>query len=460
MSDGVPPRMRLLAAALLSISVYALPLVGPHAVSLLGEALVANLRRGHKPATWTAAEIAVALVLQLGAGAIWFWILGRLRSLRPLVLLLAVPAFFVLAEWCFLLALPTRFLIDADVAPEQRTWTQACVVPNQSVAVVGYKPAVVRASDVALVSDANGRLSRLTIAPTADSGITCTAAPIDLPPATATTTPTWISGDGRALITAIAHQTGAQSWLWIAGPGVAPVRLDEPPGRRSSDGPPVISHDGTLVAWLAPVPDSGQPPMQAVIVRSLPPRDSARDFAVIDLSAPGRGSYVIRDVDGAAREVLLAVDERRFSVVGFDGRPHGDPLRPDGVDPLHMTFRRAGAGWVAWDGYKEEDGYSLAWSLAAGRGVHRVPRGRGITDVAVHPDGRLIAISVTTSLSIGVVRDAVYVLRTRDGAEVFRRYLVRYARSSVLFPTRDLFAYTEWDGTRAAVIVLRIPSDQ
>src|SRR5262249_13168328 len=115
-------------------------------------------------------------------------------------------------------------------------------------------------------------------------------------------------------------------------------------------------------------------------------------------------------------------------------------------------------GWVAWDGYKE-DGYTIAWSLPPGQGVHRVPRGRSITDVAVHPDGRLIALSVTTSLSIGDVRDAVYVLRAADGAEVFRRYLVRYARSSVLFPAADLFAYTDWDGTRATTVVLRVPPD-
>jgi hypothetical protein len=53
----------------------------------------------------------------------------------------------------------------------------------------------------------------------------------------------------------------------------------------------------------------------------------------------------------------------------------------------------------------------------------------------------------------------VYVLRVAGGAEVFRRYLVRYARSSVLFPAGDLFAYTDWEGTRATTVLLRIPPD-
>jgi hypothetical protein len=123
-----------------------------------------------------------------------------------------------------------------------------------------------------------------------------------------------------------------------------------------------------------------------------------------------------------------------------------------------MTFRRLGSGWVAWDGYRERGAYVLAWALPAGRGLHRVPEGRGITDVAVHPSGRFIALSVTTSLSIGSVADSVYVLRSADGAQVFRRFLPRYARSSVAFHGDDLFAYTEWDGARAELRMLRLPS--
>ncbi|HXH84395.1 MAG TPA: hypothetical protein VNN07_15935, partial [Candidatus Tectomicrobia bacterium] len=226
--------------------------------------------------------------------------------------------------------------------------------------------------------------------------------------------------------------------------------------------------DGRAVAWIVPVPRSGQPPAPSLVIRLLPPRapggrgdgnasgGDAREI-VVDLARAGPGHVVVLDVDMQAREALVAVDERRFVSMGFDGGVRWGPVRPEGVEPIHATFRRVGDGWVAWDGYRESGPYVVAWTLPAGRGTHRVPRGRGITDIAVHPDGRLLALSLTTSLSIGDVQDAVYVLRAAAGGEVFRRFLPRYARSAVAFPAPDLFAYTEWDGTRFATVVLEIP---
>jgi hypothetical protein len=454
-------RVRAAIAAVLSCSVYAIPLVGPHTFVLLGQWLFRNATRGQHSAPWLAAEVAGALAMQAIAGGLWYWILGHPRSLRLLVLAGAVPAWVAFAQWYYLLALPTRFLIERDVGAEQRAWATACTIPDRSLIVVGYKPAVVREPDAILASDSTARLTRVTITRAGDGTPTCSLAPLPVasttPQAPADEAPAWVGDDGRLLISSTAKQDGAQSWLWVGGPGAPPVTLTPPKGYRPRDGAPVVSHDGRAIGWLTPAPGSGQPPALSVVIRSLPPA-VARDDIVVDLSALGRASFVLRDVDLDARELLLAMNERTFVTIGFDGAVHGAAVRPDGVDPLHMTFRRVGDGWVAWDGYKD-DGYTLVWALAGGRGMHRVPRGRGITDVAVHPDGRLIALSVTTSLSIGTVRDAVYVLRVADGAEAFRRYLVRYARSPVLFPARDLFAYSEYDGARATSLVLRIPPD-
>lgn len=462
-SGRAPTPLRLGLAALLSCSIYALPLVGPHAIFFLGESLLSATRH-ERPIAWIAAELSVALAMQIGAGAIWYWILGHPVSLRPFVLVVAVPVFFAVAEWCYLIALPTRFLIERDAKVEQRAWSAACTVPNESLVVVGYKPVTVGAGDTLLVSDPTARLARLTVTTAPGTATTCRVSALGLPPPTANVSPVWIGDDGRALLSSTSKDTGSQAWLWIAARGATPTPLDEPAGRRSIDGPPVISRDGHMVAWLTPVPNSGQPPALSIVVRRLPTPETfttpsvAPGDVVIDLSRLGPASFVLREVDTKMREVLLAMNERTFVTVGFDGVARGSPLRPEGVDTLHMTFRRVGDGWIAWDGYKE-DGYTIAWSQPAGRGSHRIPKGRSITDVGVHPDGRLIALSVTTSLSIGDVRDAVYVLRAADGGEVFRHYLPRYARSAVLFPSRDLFAYTDWDGTGAATIVLRIPSD-
>jgi len=76
--------------------------------------------------------------------------------------------------------------------------------------------------------------------------------------------------------------------------------------------------------------------------------------------------------------------------------------------------------------------------------------------VDVDAAGTLIALSVSGTLSIGGVRDAVVVLRAADGGEVFRRFLPRYTRTAVTFLDGGRFAYTDWVGDRAEVRVLRI----
>ena len=79
--------------------------------------------------------------------------------------------------------------------------------------------------------------------------------------------------------------------------------------------------------------------------------------------------------------------------------------------------------------------------------------------VKVDPDGAYIAISETNAIRDNNVQDAVYVLRARDGKEVWHRHLPRYAGSSLLaFLGEKLFAYTDSDGTHPTVRVLQIPN--
>lgn len=458
------PRRALAWALALSLSVYLVPLVGPHAVWFLGEALAQSWSRADKSLAWRLIEWAVALGFQTVAAVTWYWILRRPRSPRPLTLLLAVPA-VVAANVLYLVALPARFLIGPETAREEQSWPVLCSVPDVSLVTVAGKAAVVRPAGEALMAqDTAGRLARLVIRAAPDDRALCEVAPLAPDLASVRLTPVWIGEDGRALLRRSGG--GRESWEWIDGHGGAPATLDEPPGRRASDSAPVVSRAGDAIAWVVPVPDSGQPPALSVVVRapvapSTPRGDGVGSPRPVDVVVPldriERGGVVVLDVDRAARELLLAVGERRFVAVGLDGAPRWGPVTPDGVEALSMTFRRVGEGWVAWDGYRDRGGYGVAWALADGRGLHRVPEGRGITDVAVHSRGRFIAISVTTSLSIGSVADSVYVLRAADGAQVFRRFLPRYTRSTVAFPRDDLFAYTEWDGAHARIVVLRLP---
>jgi hypothetical protein len=459
----VRPRIRLVAALVLSFCVYLIPFAGPHAIWLLGESLGHLFRHGGRSVAWVALYVGVAIALQAFAAAAWYWILGRPRSLRPLVLVVLVPAFVVAANWLYLVVIPTYLMIERETEPERTGWPIACAVPGESLGVVGLKPAVVRpAGDPTLVQNSTGRFARLVVTPAPDGRTTCEVVALAVPPPTAHVSPAWIGDAGQILRQRSDQKTGALSWDWIPGPGATAVALAEPRGRRSGDGGPIVARDGSAVAWLTPVPDSGQPPQMAVVVvpvATATPSAKPAQETVIGLERLERASFVPVELDAGAREILLAINERTFAVVGFDGAVRWGPLRPEGVSPLSMTFRRVGPGWVAWDGYKDDDGYVIAWSLPAGQGRYRVPRGRGVTDVAVQPEGRLIAFSTTMSLSIGNARDAVVVLRAADGTEVFRRFLPRYARSTVVFPARDLFGYTEWDGARAETRVLRVPPE-
>jgi len=76
-----------------------------------------------------------------------------------------------------------------------------------------------------------------------------------------------------------------------------------------------------------------------------------------------------------------------------------------------------------------------------------------INSVAVTPSADLIAISVASRLNIGRIKDAVYVLRASDGAEVFRQYLPLYTRTQVLFPTNETLLYSTGEKTLLVRIV-------
>src|SRR5439155_705616 len=267
-------------------------------------------------------------------------------------LLVVVPTLVALTEWLYLVAIPTRFLIEPETAVEQMAWPIECRIPDR-VLFNGGVPGAVWAMD------SGGERARL---------IGCTVEPLPPIANTAGATPVSRATSGRLLLTRTARD-GTQEWSW-ADPGQPAVALAVPAARSPASPAPRLSRD---------------------------------------------------------------------------------------VEPLSMTFGRVGGnGWIAWDGYRDDAPYRVAWVLPAGRGVYRVPKGRSIVGVDVDAAGTLIALSVSGTLSIGGVRDAVVVLRAADGGEVFRRFLPRYTRTAVTFLDGGRFAYTDWVGDRAEVRVLRI----
>jgi len=58
-----------------------------------------------------------------------------------------------------------------------------------------------------------------------------------------------------------------------------------------------------------------------------------------------------------------------------------------------------------------------------------------------------VALSASTTLSIGSTQDLVAIVSARDGRDVFRRYLPRYSRSPTIFFDGGLFGYSDPAGT-------------
>jgi hypothetical protein len=132
------------------------------------------------------------------------------------------------------------------------------------------------------------------------------------------------------------------------------------------------------------------------------------------------------------------------------------PARFDGIESVGQNIRRVAGGWVAWDAYRETGRYRIAWSLPGGSGVRDIPKGRGINSVSATVTGDLIAASVSSSVSLGSIQDAVFVFRASNGMEVFRRYLPQHTRTPVQFLGGRYLAMSTNDNGKSQVVVMQV----
>lgn len=447
-------RNSALVALALSFGLYLAPLVGPHAVWLLGEQVLREIsgRSAQRSLAWAATDVAVALACQAVLAAFLYRAIVRPRVATLLPLLVLAPVGFLLLEWAYMLAIPTLFLIEADESPERRAWTAQCFLPDVALATVRTAPDLpLERAGRAWLTTSDGRAyavledcaRRLPVA--LAQGTTLSTVPFVLP-------------SGAALLATWNVRTGMTSWWSVAAPAAEMRPLRRPPSDPNRVAP-VLSADGRWTAWIEYVPGETETPLREQVVLREIDGDGER---LVPLPDPGRASVVLAAADPERESVTLFEHEyatRRSSVVvrGFDGAPRGEPTRLDGADPQSSTFLLAGDGYVAWDAYREQGRYRVAWSLAGGRGAHEVPRGRGITAVDVDPDGRYVAISTTTSLNIGRIRDSVVVLRARDGSEAYRVSLPTYARSRVAFLGGSRFAHDDREQERFGVRIVTVP---
>jgi hypothetical protein len=449
------PRMRRLSkpivpAALLSFSIYLLPLIGPHAATLLGQALISELTRDtNRSPVWIATDIGLALLLQAAAMAILYRLFRKFSLIAGVVTVIAIPIFIGFAEVSYLVAIPSIFLIERDTMSESANWPVACSAANASLIAVPMSQMRLRQDIPSFpVQSSDGRYHMMRFSD-------CSVQPLSLPQPTLqpggqrvdfTVGINYFVSEAGLLFHKLPVGTTKMEWGLLKHGVGTPIALDIPSSI------PVLSSDAASIGWVELSEGSGPRPSHLIVRRI----ESDRPSVEVDLSRYGLSNeYTLIGLDILRAEALLARNEYSkyvFLTVDFDGRQQS-ATDPDGVKPQPQTFLKLPDGWIAWDAYQERDAYRVRWSLAAGQGSHRVSLGRGIIAVATNPSGSLIAISVSTNLNIGKTPDAVYILRAADGLEIFRKYLPRYSRSNVVFPSDDLFAYST-DGT---TIVLHVP---
>ena len=119
-----------------SFGVYLLPLVGPHGFWFFGAALLREVTAaGGRDPVWIATDVALGLALQTIAALILAWSLRGGRA-RLVIWPIAIPLLFLGLQYAYLVTIPSRFLIERDVALERQEWAEHCVVRDASLAPI------------------------------------------------------------------------------------------------------------------------------------------------------------------------------------------------------------------------------------------------------------------------------------------------------------------------------------
>ncbi len=401
----------------LSFAVYLFPLIGPHTVTFLAELIWREISRREREPLWMAADIGFALFLQLSAFLLIYWVFSKPGIPRALVLAAAGFCGFIGAEYSYLVFIPSIFLIENDRADEKGNWSIECAAPAVSLVDVPHPAGgLVWSEFLVQAPDGGYKLMRVP---------GCELAPLLIPQARVqpgghsefvTSVNYFVPGHG-IIFSRQETATGAFTWNYLFGD-----RITSLPGLHPTAFP-ILSVDGEWAAWLE---------RDSLAIERIDGSEAPLQIPFGDLKT---WAYMLRTVDMQREEIELFSRTSRV-VLGLDGK-----IKSSGAPPF------------AWDVYRDDGApYQVSWNLNGLSGMHNALKGRSISSAAATPSGDLIAVSVSTALNIGRIRDSLYVLRASDGSEVFRRYLPTYTRTPVYFPTNDLMVYT---GDRQ-VIVLRV----
>ncbi len=439
----------VLKALIASFSVYLLPVFTVHIFYIWGWASGAELLAGksdREPA-WLAADAALALGLQTGAFLLFLWIFSG-RAWRWLALVAAVPAFEVALTWAYLLAIPGLFLIESETATEIGDWPIACRIEDATLLQVRAPayPDLARAREAWVGSATAPGSWRLLTGTDCRLEETAHSRPAERGSLIA------VAAGGAALFTAHGGDPPVNRY-WHLDP-LSGAATDLTPPEAAKYWKLTLSRDGQAVGWIESE-RRGQNWERRLKTRAVA---TGRERSVV-LSGLDRGQPEILALDGFGGGVTIALYPGK--VLAFDGAgaPAWGPIDTGDIKHVGRYFTRIGDGWVAWEIYRDKGRERILWDLPQGAGRHEVPLGSSINDLAVSPDGALIVVSTSTGLNIGAVRDSLFALRTRDGAEVYRRFFRKYTRARMAFLGTRHLAVTRVDLDRGGgwIEVLQVP---
>jgi hypothetical protein len=421
----------------LSFLVYLVPLVGPHALFFIGGYLVGAARRVSEAPMWVASDWVVVLLAQ--AVLLLVWRLGRRgpRWLRPLIGTAALFALTIALNGLLLLAIPLRFLTEVSTAPEVNTLTEFCRLDG-----IYLQPTVStfyphRDEAALVVGRAGGRGFALLRLPGCRIEDLAVPADADLG---------WVSQAG-AMLWRTREDARADRSVWnltssSGATSLLPLSIDR------SRVVPAILDDGRTLGWV-----EGREQKRIVIVYEGEVRE-------IPLVAAPAGTYGVLAGAGPDGPFALSVSlqEELWLTIDAGGRITNSIPGPPRLSRFGHKLHLLDNGWIGWDAYRDSGRYLVAWSRDGREEIRELSRGLGINSAAVDGRGDFIAISATSGLNIGSQRDEVWLLRTSDGAELFRRYGPKYSRAIVAFPTGRFFAVDEIDAGQPAVRVYSLPA--
>lgn len=437
-------------AALLSLLVYLIPIIGPHAFAVLGLLLVIDIGMlgDGKGVWWVMTDLGFAIMLQLLAALTFAWILSG-RRWRWLLLLPIAPSLIWIANVLYLVSIPSQFLIEQDTAAELRNWEVACKIANAHLAAVraGVQLELPQANEAWITQEPGGRHLVLTMPG-------CRLSEIGLDRSNADAID-YVAAGGAAVYRTHDKATGRQQH-WFKAANSSAVQPLEAPG--DDWWAPILSRRADYVAWLESERAANTDGFSYNLVMQ-PLAGGATERIILSPEASRHPELL--SLDRQAGEIVLSNNFNEIVATDLRGAVKWGPVQAGPIEHLSNNYRRLREGWVAWDSYREQGRYRIHWSVFLGDGSHEVLKGRQINDVALDPWGRYIAVSVSSALNIGDIQDAVYVLRLHDGAEVYRRYLGRHARSELAFLGPHFVALSVYQSAADAVVshveVLRVP---